>query len=726
MKKYSLKSLMLALVLVLFTPFMFAGCELVGNKGKIETSDQLVDLIKNGFESDVKYSLGNDIYVGGDSVINNDSQTGYDDLSEMPYVYRNIVFDGNNHTITNLTIGENLVNNGYRFVSIFGNVSSLTVKNVTFEMFDAEGENYIAGLASYAKDATLTFENVTFKSSKIDAAFENVGSLVAYANNCTFSIINCKIDDTEINGSTYVGGAFGRIENSSIDTTMVSNISIDNSTVTGGGQIGGIIGSLEQNKRGGTIKYKNLKNNNTEVVGTDGAIGGVVGHTLCYDEGKITVDKCENNSTTAKVSSTYGSNVGGVLGGATFKYYTLVPITGLEYEMTDCKNSAIVEGKSNVGGVAGVIGPTINTALIKDCSNTGDVKATGICAGGIMGSDVPVTSGGTVTFKNCINNGGVAAKEFAGGIVSRQCEDGTLIKFLGELSFDNCQNLTDNAGADKIVAQQYAGGICGRNGTKFLDCKNNMNIYLDAVTLASGLDKVEYAGGIAGQSYDGSFTNCENTGDISVLRKNKNSYVRYLGGIVGHASEIMFTNCKSECSIYGTDCLGGIAGYISPGDTVIMKDLKVDCDLYSFGDYGDGEHASEYECDNLADITSLVDGKTGIVFGFAEKLTSLNAENYKNIDAKGDIYIAGNVNLVGGLIACTKTTDETVLNTLQNGSANNVVVNYNIIFCSNVSQVCKDNICYGQKAFVKALDACPFNNPTQISYDNAYTEQFAE
>ncbi len=130
-----------------------------------------------------------------------------------------------------------------------------------------------------------------------------------------------------------------------------------------------------------------------------------------------------------------------------------------------------------VGGAAG----RLQTGIVKNCSNAGDIRGISLIAGGVVGGS---SSNGTV--RNCWNNGNITV-------------DGTYA---------------------------YVGGIIGKNGSslspsgKIENCYNTGNI--------EGKKDRSYYGGMAGEN-SGTIKNCYSTGILTVPNSNQ----MYAGGVLG-------------------------------------------------------------------------------------------------------------------------------------------------------------------------------------------------
>lgn len=128
----------------------------------------------------------------------------------------NVILDGANHTISNLTVKAD---NGYgnAFISYdYG----CTIKNIVFDKasvsrngVDYSGNIYavVAAYAGYYTDAT--FENVTVKDSYV-SGYGKVGAIAGMAEmqGNTLKFKDCKVENTTIKGVYNVGGLIGNFQ----------------------------------------------------------------------------------------------------------------------------------------------------------------------------------------------------------------------------------------------------------------------------------------------------------------------------------------------------------------------------------------------------------------------------------------------------------------------------------------------------------------------------------
>ena len=217
----------------------------------------------------------------------------------------------------------------------------------------------------------------------------------------------------------------------------------------------------------------------------------------------------------------YGGNrVGGIIG---FNYGT---------DIINCSNTSLVFGTDYIGGIAGFIGDTGIDVSISNLHNSGCIMGSSY-VGGITGKS-------SQSMTNCYNNCQViGTEEYVGGLS-------------GYLEGHNTISYSYNTGS--IEGYTRVGGIVGYFAyySGFINmCYNNGNV------TANG----NYVGGISGDNYNGTISDCYNIGVIS----GKSS----AGGISGTNNNGSISNCYNAGSVTGTGTLiGGVLGHSG------NKDLK--------------------------------------------------------------------------------------------------------------------------------------------------------
>ncbi len=201
------------------------------------------------------------------------------------------IFEGNYHTISNLTI-----NSTNQYVGMFGSINGGTVQNLILENANITGAYpvnnyaYIGGIAGYSRKGMIS----NIKVSGIVTGKRNVdqvGGIVG--NNYEGTIMQSK------NSATVIGGASQRV-GGIVGLNRGTITSVQNNGDITGARVGGIVGYVE----GGTITEAI---NNGTVTGSS-LVGGISG------EGG-TITKAENYGTIIGTGTGLGY-VGGIAGRA--------------------------------------------------------------------------------------------------------------------------------------------------------------------------------------------------------------------------------------------------------------------------------------------------------------------------------------------------------------------------------------------------------------------------
>lgn len=231
-----------------------------------------------------------------------------------------MTFEGNNKTISNLTISTKSGNTG--FFATFGNNGDTvpTVKNLTFDGATITGKGQYTGIL--AGSAMAHIENVHVTGLVQITGTYFVGVIAGHNN--TGSATNCSVDVEDgsfVTGSSYnVGGMFGAV---GYNGGKVTNCSVNNIEVKGSYYVGGLIGRSVSET---TLTLTNCHVTNTMVTKTSMlyTVGGLIGNVYTGSTGsyKNTVTDCSftgvlyNRTTLVKdataMSSLMGSNYSAV------------------------------------------------------------------------------------------------------------------------------------------------------------------------------------------------------------------------------------------------------------------------------------------------------------------------------------------------------------------------------------------------------------------------------
>lgn len=483
-------------------------------------------------------------------------------------------FLGNNHTVKVELDGENC--KAQTYVALFGVVDEgATVKDLKVTGTATATGNYTSGIIAYVRgtaDGTRAILDNLTNEVKVTSTGNRVGGVVGYANYAT--ITKC-VNNAAITGKDCVAGVVGKASNATMEnctntgavtstgTDTRVQIGFNGSILTHGtGEWNGTTGSHATGGICGYVDHGSLMNcTNSGTVGGYVKIGGIVGGTYwspvtaCVNSGNITASYGFVQNLASAQGYGYGSMTGGVVG--------WMHTNGA---ITDCQNSGTITGKGGQGGIVGYASCNNNASsgvAIVNCTNTGNVVATGVTTGGSIKNHNPAVGGiaGSVSafgaqltkIIGCTNSGNVSSSAMiAGGIVGRvhaPRSNG------GEVNLvDNCVNTGD------VTATYWVGGICGMALSIYNGVIRITNSHNEGTVTGNRTDDAgEVAGGILGANHVwysytcyGQVYNCYNTGKVvyDVAAHTK----PYCGGIVGRL--VSAGDIKNVCNL----------GKVSPAD----------------------------------------------------------------------------------------------------------------------------------------------------------------
>lgn len=248
-------------------------------------------------------------------------------------------FDGNGHTISNLTIKRNL-RSGMSYVGLFGYchramITNLTLDNVSYAVVSGADKNdigaYVGGVVGYGNLTNISNVRVSgeFNMSLCASNPSRIGGIaggldvydsetayIAYVKNCVseVKVVAKKFDDGDASSldSSVNGGIIGATSTASNGALAVLNcVTTANATVEGGEWVGGIVGYASCTRMSiiNCANYARVKATNKDV----SYAGGIIGYSSndntvldCFSTGRVTA--------TRATSTTYKSYAGGIAG----------------------------------------------------------------------------------------------------------------------------------------------------------------------------------------------------------------------------------------------------------------------------------------------------------------------------------------------------------------------------------------------------------------------------
>lgn len=261
-------------ILAVLAPLIIGGC--IGENDMtihISTLDQL-QAMKDDLSAD--YILDNDIDASATSGWNGGA--GFEPVGDGTNRFTGS-FDGQNHTISNLTINRPSTNE----IGLFGVTSGSEIKNISLTG-TITGQHYVGSLAGRA---IRTNANNCSSSASVTGDNHDIGGLFGTFSGKLFDChVSGNVTAITASGGTSIGGFVGTAAAGAIFSSYAEgNVSVPNSTNFSG--TGGFVGS---NRAVISKCYATGEVSNNSVLGTGGFVGN--NHAIitdnCYATGAVT------------------------------------------------------------------------------------------------------------------------------------------------------------------------------------------------------------------------------------------------------------------------------------------------------------------------------------------------------------------------------------------------------------------------------------------------------
>lgn len=575
-------------------------------------------------------------------------------------------FDGGNHTISNLKIGEQDARADKNFQGLFGYIHGATISNLTLKDFNIYLVNSINGDSAGALSAlahTSKIENVNVKGGNISGN-EGIGGIVGRT-----AVLTVKNSKNSANVSSATSQAGGIVAMAYIPTWLKLDKETDQSkmfaykfeNVENSGTIKGILFAGGIVGLGNYASFKDCTNNGIVTsYDDDGALiknilasGGIIGGA-----NEANFDNCKNLG--AVTSRNYSA--GGIAG--TFTYYLESNARDAVSFLTNSSNEGVIDGKDYSGGIIGNAvfdykKKLVKTLVVADCENSGIIISKNGQAGGIVGNSTALKS-----INECDNSGAVQGGLAVGGISGRN--DATIT------NCTNKGNIILNVNYVEKVSNYYSGvgGIVGvqeiqDSSVKISDCTNN------GAVSASGTGAVCGVGGIIGL----------NSFNAVISNNTQASATNAQMDITGYNSEI--SNCKNTGTIkndvikttaigISTSAKGNIAGilYISNANLNFkeqwLSNTSVIGENQSLSDIGNWIYSANWtEFNNFKNERKLLEGSNTVI----ENGIDAVIDTTNNMNVNGTLTVKNGATLT---INGTISANQNGAIVLENGA--NVVV----------------------------------------------------
>ncbi len=541
-------------------------------------------------------------------------------------------YNGGGFTIAGLYT-EAGTTSSYNYQGLFGYASGAEIHDVGIIDSNIQGSSYVGGIAGYAYSSS-TITNC-YNTGSVTSSNDWVGGIAGYASSST--ITNCYNTGSVTGSSYYVGGIAGWAY-SSVTITNCYNTG----SVTGSSQVGGIAGRVFSSTI--TNCY------NTGSVSGEDNVGGIAGYASstirnCYWGGNCTLSVAVGGGSAATNCGTC----------------TIEEVKSLSWYSDSSKwNSSypwdfetvwtFVDGMNDGYPVlqAFIPGPD-NDGYWTDAGN----YATSFAGGtGIESDPYLISTPQQLAYLSVLINDSSTNSQYA------------------SLYYEQTTNLNMSAywwdaigySSSYYFGGKYNGGgftIAGlytEAGTTFSYSYQGLFGYAsgaeihDVGIIDSNIQGYQYIGGIAGWVDSATITNCYNTGSVTGSSD--------VGGIAGYASSSTITNCYNTGSVTGSSYrVGGIAGEAYPSISIT--------NCYNTGsvtgsDYigGIAGYASSTirNCYNTGSVTGS-NYYVGGIAGYVPGATITNCYNTGSVTGSGH---------VGGIAG--RTYSSTITNCYNTGS----------------------------------------------------------
>ena len=478
-------------------------------------------------------------------------------------------FDGDGHTVANLTIDRSSEDN----VGLFGSVGNAeTIGNVTLEHVSIVGNTNLGGLIGDA-EASKAIRNVhvtgTVNGTGTDRTGDtNVGGLVGAVD--AVDIVDSSAT-VELVGTANVGGLVGTVDNANISGLaaagsvtgatsglgLVENVgglvgvmtagNVTDSAASGtvnatGQQVGGLVGVFNRKSVPDTYSITNssASGNVTGMADIGGNVGGLVG--------LLRAAVLEGSSASGVVTAT-NDYAGGLVG------------QSLASDIANSSASGTVTGEQSVGGLVGRFqGGNVSTPSkggnVTNTTATGEVNATGRGVGGLIG---------------VVDNGNVSESTASAEVAVNADSDGGTVEDVGGLigNFNGQDGsngtLSNSSASGDVTGPQNVGGLVGVSAGTITDSHASGDVVGNgdgSLGPEGRAPKSNYTfGGLVGSATVGTIVNSSATGNVAAGQS--------VGGLVGKLGSFDSTatvvDSTAAGAVTGSKFVGGLAGSISQG-----------------------------------------------------------------------------------------------------------------------------------------------------------------
>lgn len=391
----------------------------------------------------------------------------------------------------NQVVGKNYVGGivgGLKYHNGYNN--SIAYSTNTGTIGNTSSSSNVGGILGGCVDNQIDFkiENCS-NNGNIDAKNANFVGGVAGSLKGKVTIANCE-NAYSISGKENVGGLVGNIEGGAAITT-----SNNSGAVNGYKHLGGFVGYAKSSGNALSIegtstaplvnggKVTSTISSGSSSANNDGGVAGFVGYL--DGDSNLTISHCVNNG---EIHGLQFNGIAGILGyvkhGANLIY------------INNCKNTALIEGGINTGGIGGRLSTNssaVNSMVISHCYNSDEIRTQdystgstgnsgttgGIC--GYFNATSTTAAARTAVISYCYNVGNVKIIKSTSGQAFAQNDSNK--GFIGGI-VGNAKSNADNPDINGKVAIEYC-YVDLTSGRSILRYGIDMTTYINGTNLAT-------------------------------------------------------------------------------------------------------------------------------------------------------------------------------------------------------------------------------------------------
>lgn len=525
-------------------------------------------------------------------------------------------YDGGGNSISHMSyIGTGNENDSY--IGMFSRLSNgAVIKNLIIDDISIlDGYNNVGAVTGYV-NGDVSLENVTVSGSV--GGHSSIGGLIGCAiDPAVLTVKECKLN-IRVDGDFNIGGIIGdsyRADVTILNTTTVgsdgSSLFSDRFLVKGAtDRVGGVMGHSYESELliDGLKLYHstNINNSDISILSAPGFVGGIVGHIFTGKYGNLSGNTEIKNTDVVLTVKADNKCVGGYFGETEVRPNSYISIS-------DSKLTVLVEGKTHVGGVSGLLSMDYDSKFELDGFYFGSssvmespygIKGDSMI-GGLFGEVTGDNSNGSVlSLKDVSVETNVTSAHntedfgYVGGVAGKVTDSA--------LKLANCKI---GSGTMEVKGPYKVGGLIGELVTSDLDSDNNYDIHNSSPVIPSKSTLYPNFNG-------------------KVKPYDQNASIRFVGGGVGMVDRSTVNGLHIKGDITGTKYTGGVFGQIYFKDDITISDCSFQGDVvgqtYTGGIAGEIQNRGKLsECINYGTVSG-----SDNVGGVAGKMYAEDDEPY--------------------------------------------------------------------------------------------------